>query len=96
MGGDSFHLAVAENGVARGVASLTVTRMKLDLESMSREQKLKAMHEIWEDPAGEDQSLESPSWHAQALQETIDRVRDGRESIHDWEEAKEELRRRMR
>jgi hypothetical protein len=70
--------------------------MKLDLQTMSREQKLKAMHEIWQGLAGDDQSLESPCWHAQSLQETADRVRDGREVVHDWEEAKEELRRRMK
>jgi len=70
--------------------------MKLDLQTMSREQKLKAMHEIWEDLAGDDQSVDSPGWHAQLLQETADRVRDGCEVVHDWEEAKEELRRRMK
>ena len=63
---------------------------------MSRELKLKAMHEIWEDLAGDDQSLESTGWHAQLLQEAADRVRDGREGVHDWEKAKEELRRRMK
>ena len=89
-------MRVIENGVAHGGASLTVIKMKLDLQTMSREQKLKAMHEIWEDLAGDDQSLESPGWHAQLLKETVDRVRDGREVVHDWEEAKEELRRRMK
>ncbi len=89
-------MRVIENGVAHGGASLTVIKMKLDLQTMSREQKLKAMHEIWEDLAGDDQSLESPGWHAQLLKETADRVRDGREVVHDWEEAKEELRRRMK
>jgi hypothetical protein len=53
MGGDSFHLAVAENGVARGVASLTVARSMRELKAMSREQKLQAMHEIWEDLTAE-------------------------------------------
>jgi hypothetical protein len=31
--------------------------MKLDLQTMSREQKLKAMHEIWENLAGNNESL---------------------------------------
>jgi hypothetical protein len=39
---------------------------------------------------------QSPGWHAQALQETADRVRDGGEGIRDSEDAKEELRRRMK
>jgi hypothetical protein len=80
----------------RARALLTAASMKLDLQTMSREQKLKAMHEIWEGLAGDDQSLESPGWHAQSLEETADRVRDGREVVHDWEEAKDELRRRMK
>ena len=70
--------------------------IKLDLQTMSREQKLKAMHEIWEDLAGDDQCLESPGWHADVLQETADRVRDGGEGVYGWEEAKDELRRRMK
>ena len=70
--------------------------MKLDLLTMSREQKLRAMHEIWEDLARDDQALDSPGWHAQSLQEAADRVQGGREGIRDWTEAKEELRRRMR
>jgi hypothetical protein len=66
------------------------------MQTMSRELKLKAMHEIWEGLAGDDQSLESTDRHAQLLQETADRVWDGREGVHDWEKAKEELRRRMK
>jgi len=75
---------------------LTAASIKLDLQTISREQKLKAMHEIWEDLAGDDQSLESPGWHADVLQETADRIRDGCEGVDDWEEAKDELRRRMK
>ena len=54
------------------------------------------MHEIWDDLACDDQSLESPGWHADVLQETADRIRDGCEGVDDWEEAKDELRRRMK
>jgi hypothetical protein len=77
-------------------ALLTAASIKLDLQTISREQKLKAMHEIWEDLAGDEQSLESPGWHADVLQETADRIRDGCEGVDDWEEAKDELRRRMK
>jgi len=75
---------------------LTAASIKLDLQTISREQKLKAMHEIWEDLACDEQSLESPGWHADVLQETADRIRDGCEGVDDWEEAKDELRRRMK
>jgi hypothetical protein len=68
--------------------------MKLDLQQMSREEKLKAMHELWEDLALDEAAIESPSWHGEALRETEERVRTGVERAHDWEDVKKELRRR--
>jgi hypothetical protein len=69
--------------------------MGLDLEQMSREEKLKAMHELWEDLARDEATVESPAWHADALREVEERMRQGVERVHDWEDAKKELRRRM-
>ena len=62
---------------------------------MSRDQKLRAMHELWEDLARDDQAVQSPRWHEGALRDTADRVRDGKGGVRDWAEGKEELRRRM-
>ena len=70
--------------------------MGLDLQKMSREDKLKVMHSLWEDLARDDAAIDSPRWHEEALRETEERVRSGRERSLDWEEAKEELRRRAR
>jgi hypothetical protein len=61
---------------------------------MSREEKLKAMHALWEDLARDEGSLESPLWHGDALRETEKRVHSGAEQVRDWDEAKAELRRR--
>jgi hypothetical protein len=69
--------------------------MNLDLKQMSREEKLKAMHTLWEDLAREDDSIESPAWHEHALRETEQRVEAGLEHSRDWEEAKKGLRKRM-
>jgi hypothetical protein len=69
--------------------------MGLDLEQMSREEKLKAMHQLWEDLARDEARVESPAWHADALREAEERMRQGVERVHDWEDAKKELRRRM-
>jgi hypothetical protein len=67
----------------------------LDLQQMSREEKLKVMHALWEDLARDEGAVESPAWHGDALRETEERVRSGAEQARDWEEAKRELRRRM-
>jgi hypothetical protein len=80
---------------SRPVLYYTVIHMKLDLGHMSREEKLRTMHELWEDLARDSQDLESPSWHAAALKETAERFERGEEPIRDWADAKQELRKRM-
>ncbi len=70
--------------------------MNLDLRQMSREDKLKTMHALWEDLARDEGAIESPDWHAEILRETEERVRAGKDQIHDWEEAKKELRSRTK
>ena len=72
-----------------------MTPMKLDLLQMSRAEKLKTMLELWEDLARDDAAVDSPGWHEAALHETADRVREGKETAHDLEAAKQELRRRV-
>ncbi len=66
----------------------------IDMQRMSREEKLKVMHALWEDLASEEDALESPAWHGEALRETEERVRSGTEQALDWDAAKAELRRR--
>ena len=68
--------------------------MTIDMQRMSREEKLKMMHALWEDLAREEDAIESPAWHGDALRETEERVRSGSEGVRDWGEAKAELRRR--
>ena len=70
--------------------------MNLNLQEMSRQEKLRAMHVLWEDLVRDDEAVESPAWHGEVLMETEERVQAGTERIWDWEEAKEELRRRAR
>jgi Putative addiction module component len=68
--------------------------MELDLERMSRHEKLMAMHALWEDLSKEEVSITSPTWHEVALQKAEVGLKSGHEKVHDWEVAKAELRRR--
>ena len=43
--------------------------MTLNLQEMSRQEKLKVMHQLWEDLARDEEHIESPAWHADALRE---------------------------
>ncbi len=67
----------------------------LQVEKMSRTEKLQAMEAIWAALSVPDSELDSPAWHANALRETEDRVARGEERIVDWETAKRELRNRF-
>jgi hypothetical protein len=66
----------------------------IDLQQMSREEKLKVMHALWEDLARDEDTVESPEWHQDVLRDTAERVRLGVEHVRDWDEAKAELRKR--
>ncbi len=68
--------------------------MSMNLQQMTREEKLKAMHAIWEDLARDEGAMASPGWHGILLQETTERLAANHEIIHDWSDAKAELRKR--
>ncbi len=53
------------------------------------------MEAIWAALSTSDAEVESPTWHANVLRETEDRVSRGEERIVDWEIAKRELRKRF-
>jgi hypothetical protein len=65
----------------------------LPLDKMSREEKLRAMEELWADLSQND-DFESPAWHAEELEKTRKRIREGEAKFSNWEEAKERMRRR--
>ncbi len=67
----------------------------IQIEQMSREEKLQTMEAIWAELSKAEVELESPAWHEGALSETEARVAAGQERIADWETAKRELRKRF-
>lgn len=66
----------------------------LTIESMTWDEKLRAMEELWTSLSREEARLESPPWHEEALRETTARYDAGKEQPVDWEAAKRELRKR--
>ena len=67
----------------------------LQIEKMSRTEKLQTMEAIWADLSKAETDVESPAWHNDVLKETEARVTAGQERIADWETAKRELRKRF-
>lgn len=67
----------------------------LQIQQLSRQEKLRFMEVLWEDLSKDDESIESPAWHQQALQETERGLQSGEERVLDWHDAKGELRKRF-
>lgn len=65
------------------------------IKKLSREEKLQVMEAIWEDLSVEEETIESPVWHQEALKESEQRRMAGKENILDWKDAKRELRKRF-
>ena len=67
----------------------------LQIQQLSRQEKLRFMEALWEDLSKDDDSVKSPAWHQEALQETERRLRSGEEHVLDWHGAKRDLRKRF-
>jgi hypothetical protein len=62
--------------------------------NMSRDEKLRAMEDLWQSLSREEARLESPPWHEEALRQTAACHDAGKEQSIDWDAAKRELRNR--
>jgi hypothetical protein len=67
----------------------------LPLKEMSRAEKIMALQALWEDLSRDEQALESPAWHTEALKETEQRVQSDVERFIDWSVAKKQFRERL-
>jgi hypothetical protein len=62
---------------------------------MTTAENLRAMEALWADLSRNEESIQSPAWHGQVLEEREARVKSGQERFIDWEVAKQELRDRL-
>jgi hypothetical protein len=69
--------------------------VNLQLDKMTTEEKLRTMEELWVDLTRNQDSYESPAWHETVLKEREQRVKEGRATFIDWEQAKREIRDRV-
>ena len=65
--------------------------IKLPLEKMSIEDKIRTMETIWDDLCQTAESIPSPSWHKDILDEREKAIENGEEEFIDWSEAKKQI-----
>ncbi len=66
-----------------------------ELRKLPPDEKLKIIEALWGDLATDDDSFESPAWHAEELRKIDADLAAGRVEVLDWEDAKKELRKRF-
>ena len=66
----------------------------LPIKRMSREDKLRAMEELWVDLSRDEAEIDSPGWHAEVLRETEQLVQHGKAKFSDWQTARRRIRRK--
>ena len=67
----------------------------LPLKEMTLHEKLAAMELLWEDLARFPESIESPMWHKDILDERRQQIAEGKARFADWETAKAEIRNKV-
>ncbi|MHB2155767.1 addiction module protein [Calditrichota bacterium GD2] len=66
--------------------------MEIILENMTIEEKLKLMEEIWNDLIKYEKQIPSSLWHKDVLEKREKKIKDGKEAILNWNEAKDRIR----
>jgi hypothetical protein len=64
----------------------------LNIENMTRSEKLSMMEALWDDLSRDTVTLSSPEWHAQALKEAEHALAENQASFLSWDAAKKVLR----
>ena len=65
-----------------------------EIKKMTREEKLQTMEFLWEELSRDEDTLESPAWHEEALREAEADIKSGKAKFIEWNEAKELIRRK--
>jgi hypothetical protein len=60
--------------------------------SLSKLQKISLMEAIWADLTRDEQAMDVPDWHSQALEATEQRLARGESFFEDWTDVKRRLR----
>lgn len=67
----------------------------LPLSELTFSQKLELMEAIWADLSMDEDRLESPAWHEAILRDREAAFEAGKTTASDWNEAKENIRKRV-
>jgi hypothetical protein len=78
------------------ITYIPLMTVRLPLDQMTVREKHRVMEELWEDLSRDPAKIKSPDWHKQALKERESRIASGQAKFIDWDQAKKDIRRRIK
>ncbi len=69
--------------------------ISIPLNKMSFEEKMQAMELLWDDLCHSSESIESPSWHKNILDEREQALIGGDDKFIDWEAEKKNIKKKI-
>jgi hypothetical protein len=69
--------------------------ISIPLNEMSFEEKMQTMELLWDDLCHSSESIESPSWHKDILNEREQALIEGADKFIDWETAKKNIKKEI-
>lgn len=69
-----------------------MTALEEQISKLSKLQKISIMEKIWSDLSEDAKEFEIPEWHERELEQTEQRLAEGKERFEDWAEVKRRLR----
>lgn len=65
--------------------------IELPLNTMSVEEKVQLLEQVWDNLCRQSGDVRSPEWHAEILHERQRQIKNGTMAVSPWSEAKERL-----
>ena len=63
----------------------------LEIQTMTLQEKLRAMEALWDDLCRREENVPVPQWHKDVLDERERAVAEGKAKFVDWETAKRQI-----
>lgn len=68
---------------------------RIQIESMTLDEKLEAMELLWDDLCRRAEAVESPQWHKDLLKKREAALARGEDAFEDWEVVKKRIREQL-
>jgi putative addiction module component (TIGR02574 family) len=79
-----------------GLNAMEQNALRQEIDKLPLSEKILLVEDIWDSVARDNRDLPLPEWQKQELDKRYTDYREGRTTLHDWQEVHESLRNSVR